>query len=554
MLYNYINFLNKQDGGKQDIKWQKLQHNGVLFPPEYKPINTPLIYDGKEIILKSSAEEAAIFYVKYLNTNYINSKFKRNFWKDFKKLLGDNLGINELDKCDFSLIQRYVEREREQKMLVSKEEKEKRKIEQKKKDEKFLYAKIDGKQQPVGNFRIEPPGIFIGRGCHPLLGRIKKRIYPEDITINIGKEAVIPETGFPDRQWGEIVNNQEALWLAKWRENVTGKTKYVWLSDKSDFKADSDKDKFELARKLKRKLGAIKKINTENLTSENEKVRQLATALYFIDKLALRVGNEKGKKEADTVGVSSLRVEHVRLLGNDKVKLDFLSKDSVRYKKKFIVEPQIYRNLILFTENKKNKHQLFDLINSADINKYLQNFMKKLTSKVFRTMNASSLFQKELNKITAKFENYNEEDKINLILNEFNKANAKVALLCNHQKNINKNFEGNIQKMDDKILELRKKKRLLVDKKRRYKEKNKSIKSIQKKIKKSEDKIKKLKLKKKLKIELKNVSLGTSKVNYIDPRITVSFIKKHDIDINKLFTEALQNKFKWAMDVEEYKF
>ena len=49
---------------------------------------------------------------------------------------------------------------------------------------------------------------------------------------------------------------------------------------------------------------------------------------------------------------------------------------------------------------------------------------------------------------------------------------------------------------------------------------------------------------------MKNVSLGTSKVNYIDPRITISFMKKHDISIDKLFTSALQDKFTWALDVD----
>ena len=48
---------------------------------------------------------------------------------------------------------------------------------------------------------------------------------------------------------------------------------------------------------------------------------------------------------------------------------------------------------------------------------------------------------------------------------------------------------------------------------------------------------------------MKNVSLGTSKINYIDPRITISFMKKHNIDINKLFTSTLQDKFTWAVDV-----
>ena len=49
---------------------------------------------------------------------------------------------------------------------------------------------------------------------------------------------------------------------------------------------------------------------------------------------------------------------------------------------------------------------------------------------------------------------------------------------------------------------------------------------------------------------MKNVSLGTSKINYIDPRITIAFMKKNNIEINKLFTSALQDKFTWALEVE----
>ena len=72
--------------------------------------------------------------------------------------------------------------------------------------------------------------------------------------------------------------------------------------------------------------------------------------------------------------------------------------------------------------------------------------MKNLTSKVFRTMNASKLFQRELKKITSKFDSYENDDKVNLLLDEFNKANAKVALLCNHQKSVSKNFKNQICK------------------------------------------------------------------------------------------------------------
>lgn len=53
----------------------------------------------------------------------------------------------------------------------------------------------------VGNFRVEPPGLFRGRGEHPKMGRIKRRIYPKDIVINIGKGVPVPEHPFPDQHW-----------------------------------------------------------------------------------------------------------------------------------------------------------------------------------------------------------------------------------------------------------------------------------------------------------------------------------------------------------------
>jgi DNA topoisomerase-1 len=511
-----------------------------------------LIHKDKEITLNKEAEEAALFYAKFLNTEYIkNSRFNKNFFKDFSKLLDKDLNINSLDELNFKNFENYLIKEKDEKLNLSKDEKELIKNEQKKKEENFLFAEIDGKKQPVGNFRIEPPGLFMGRGCHPLAGRIKKRIYPEDITINIGKGEKIPETGFKDRMWKEVIHDNTVIWLASWKEKITDKMKYVRLSDKSDFKSKSDKDKFDLARKLKKNLSDIRKINNDNLINNDIKIKQLATALFFIENLALRVGNEKGSDEADTVGVSSLRVEHIELLPNNIIKLDFLGKDSVGYTKKMEIIYSVYQNLELFINGKNKKDDLFDKITPVDINGYLQNMMKGLTSKVFRTMNASKLFQKELNKITSKFEKYEEADKINFLLDEFNKANAKIALLCNHQKNINKNFKEGIDKYNTKIKEYKKKKKLLEEKKIEYKSKGKDTKKIKEQINKLESKIKLAKSKKELKMDLKNVSLSTSKVNYIDPRIIVAFCKKHNIDIKNVYTSALQDKFGWAMEVDE---
>jgi DNA topoisomerase-1 len=60
---------------------------------------------------------------------------------------------------------------------------------------------------------------------------------------------------------------------------------------------------------------------------------------------------------------------------------------------------------------------------------------------------------------------------------------------------------------------------------------------------------------KKIKEDLKTVALGTSKINYLDPRITVAWCKRHEVPIEKIFNKSLLAKFGWAMDVDpEFRF
>jgi len=397
-----------------------------------------------------------------------------------------------------------------------------------------LYATIDGKKEKIGNFRIEPPGIFIGRGCHPLLGSIKPKILPSDIILNLSNDAPIPDSIYGNK-WKEIIHDPYVDWLASYPDYITGKTKYIWLNASSSWKMENDQEKFDLARKLKKKLKEIRNQYTQLLTDKNTKLKQIATCIYFIDNLAVRVGNEKGAEETDTVGITSLRIEHITLMDDLYIKFDFLGKDSVRFLKVIQVTENVYNNLIEFTKNKTKHSDIFDLVTTTDLNKYLQSLMEGLTAKVFRTYNASNLFNTELNNITLK-ENLDEATKMDILLNNFNQANIKVAQLCNHQKNVQKNFKEQLTKIDeeiDKVKELKKEE------------------TNTKKIKKLQHKIKKLKAKKDLKLELKNISLGTSKINYIDPRITVAWIKKHDFPVEKIFSETLQEKFKWAFEIDK---
>lgn len=529
-------------GGKP--QWTVLKHNGPMFPPPYNPHNIPVIINGKQVILPEQAEEYATMFAKFVDTDYMeNNSFKKNFWKDFKPTLPTNLNIQSLDDIDFNLIKNHLTREKEIKSSLSKEEKEKIKKKQEELDEPYKFCIIDGVQQQVGNFKIEPPGIFLGRGSHPKIGRIKKRTASEDVIINLSKDAPIPV--IKDHKWHKVIHDQSVIWLASWKEEITGKNKYVFTSLDSFFKSKSDESKFDLARQLKKKASTIREDYERQLSDENPKNRQLATALYFIDNLSLRVGGNKDtKEEADTVGVTSLRVEHITLLEGNTIKLDFLGKDSVRYCKKINVHSQVYKNLEEFSKSKTKKDELFDLITATNLNEYLSSIMTGLTAKVWRTYNASLLFQKEIDKIKEeKISEISSNERLNYLIAMFNQANTAVALLCNHQKNTNTNLDTTLDKLDDQIKELLKKKKAYQEKKSNDKVNKVSI------------KIKSLKLKKETKVKMKNVSLGTSKNNYIDPRIIFAFIKKFDIPPEKLFTKPLIKRFEWASKVEkEYRF
>ena len=70
---------------------------------------------------------------------------------------------------------------------------------------------------------------------------------------------------------------------------------------------------------LQKEVERIRKKITSGLKSKDPEDAQRNTALWLIDNLAIRAGNEKDtSEEADTVGCCSLRVEHITL-GTDEV-------------------------------------------------------------------------------------------------------------------------------------------------------------------------------------------------------------------------------------------
>ncbi|RCN41180.1 Eukaryotic DNA topoisomerase I, DNA binding protein [Ancylostoma caninum] len=571
----------KEEKKPAGVKWNSLHHKGPLFAPAYVrlPDHVKFKYDGKVVVLSDEAEEVATFYARMLGHEYTTKdSFNKNFFHDWRKVMTpqERELITDLKKCDFRQMDVYFKEQSEIRKAMSKEEKQK--IKEAKEAEAKIYgvAIIDGHKQKVGNFRIEPPGLFRGRGGHPKMGMLKKRIRPEDVIINCSKDSEIPVP--PEgHKWKEVRHDNTVTWLVSWTENVLGQNKYIMLNPSSKIKAslfffrlfpsclmsgfsiqgEKDYEKYETARRLKNRIDDIRAVYQADWKSKEMRVRQRAVALYFIDKLALRAGNEKDVDEAaDTVGCCSLRCEHIKLYEklDDKeyvVEFDFLGKDSIRYFNQVPVEKRVFKNLQLFMDNKEPGDDLFDRLDTASLNEHLRSLMDGLTVKVFRTYNASITLQQQLAKLTRA------EDNVHQKMLSYNRANRMVAILCNHQRAVPKGHEkamGNLeQKIKDKKQELKEAKAELEKARGAAKEK------AQKKVDRLKEQLKKLKIARTDRDENKQIALSTSKLNYLDPRISVAWCKKFDVPIEKVFNKTLREKFRWAIDMtmssdEEYIF
>ncbi|XP_071957793.1 DNA topoisomerase I, mitochondrial-like isoform X2 [Antedon mediterranea] len=553
----------EEEGHADGVKWKFLEHKGPVFAPEYEPLpkSVKFYYDGAEMQLSVKAEEVAGFYARMLDHDYTTRDvFNNNFFKDWRKEMTDleRKTITTLKKCNFKKMQEYFLMKTEERKAMSKEEKNKIKEKNAEILEEYGYCTIDSHKEKIGNFRIEPPGLFRGRGEHPKQGMLKRRTLAEDVIINCSKDSNIPKAP-AGHKWKQVTHDNKVSWLASWTENVQGQIKYVMLGASSRVKGEKDWQKYEMARSLKQHVDRIRSQYREDFRSKEMRVRQRAVALYFIDKLALRAGNEKDEETADTVGCCSLRVEHLTLheeLDGKEfvVEFDFLGKDSIRYYNKVSVEKRAFKNLKLFMDNKQPGDDLFDRLNTTILNRYLQELMEGLTAKVFRTFNASFTLQNQLDELT------NPDDSIAAKVLSYNRANRAVAILCNHQRAVPKTFEKSMTNLQEKI---KKKKDDVKKVKKEYKamkveyknSRNDKLKiALEKKKKQVErldEQLTKLEVSATDKEENKEIALGTSKLNYLDPRISVAWCKKWEVPLEKVYNKTQRTKFSWAIDMAD---
>src|SRR5487761_112069 len=478
-------------------QWTTLSHNGVNFPDVYKsdPRTNSILIRGEQVRMTPQQEEMAVAWAKKKGTPYVEDPvFQSNFLSDFLKLFPEKFRSAKFSDIVFPTLPEKVELTKEEKKALAAERKKKR-LELK---EKFGYATVDGVKTEIANWVVEPSGIFMGRGLHPTRGRWKPRVTEEDITLNLGKEAQAPQG-----KW-KIVHEPQNMWVASWVDKLAGKVKYVWLHDSSRIRQARDKNKYDKAKKLEKDIGKVEAYILRSTASKDPRVRKIATACFLIDKLSMRVGDEKDEDEADTVGASTLRVEHLKFAPE---------------------ELAAFENLKEFCKGKKPDELIFDGITSRHVNEFFDTTSPELTAKVFRTFRATSIVKEFLTNHSEFPKDTPEFDKAF----EAKLANLEAAVECNHKRTPPKTFAQALEK------------------------KRERLKKLEESVPKTEKQKATLRLrveKAKRQIELaersKDYNLNTSLRNYIDPRVFKSWADHVGLDWKVLYTSTLQRKMAWV--------
>jgi len=502
---------------------KQLIHSGVLIPKRYEAKGFHIKIKGEKRALTPHQEEMAVAWVKKLGTDYVKDPvFIKNFFQDFSEDMGMSGKPLTPEDIDFSEIIIAVEREKLTKASLSKEEKKRQAQERKTireaNKEKYGYAIIDGIRTEVGNYTVEPPSIFMGRGEHPLRGRWKPYVGEEDIILNLS-----PDAPRPPGNWKEILWQPDYMWIAKWDDKLAAKEKYIWLSDSSHIKQQKEIEKFDKARALAKKIDKLRSHIEGNLLSSDIKTRKVATVAYLIEALKLRVGDEKDPDEADTVGATTLRPSHIMINSTNKVSFNFLGKDWVRWQKEVTLPEEVVKNLEEFkseAEKSRKETTIFEGIRSEHVNNFLGKVMQGLTAKVFRTYYASDVVKNSLEKADV-----SASEPVIVKKHAATMANLEAAIILNHKRKPPKNWEESLAKKVERLNTL--------------KNSPKKPKSLEERVQALQFKIKEVK-------ETRDYNLRTSLKSYIDPRIYYSWGKSVDFDWKLYYPKTFQKKFSWV--------
>jgi len=196
-----------------------------------------------------------------------------------------------------------------------------------------------------------------------------------------------------------ILNNKKIIaygYDSKNRKQVLYNPKFIAKQNIIKYKKISSSIKF--FSKLKKKIA-------RDLSNTDEKIKAIAIIITLIFTCGFRIGNKKYEKENNSVGLTTLKYNHLKF-ENNKLTIDFIGKKGVRN--------LAYCNHKVINEYLSNKYKITTskddyifsyginkIITSNDVNEYLKKISNYysdtktntiITTKDLRTWNANMLF------------------------------------------------------------------------------------------------------------------------------------------------------------------
>ena len=556
-------------------KWDSIEWLGTLiFPPEYERHGFKVSGMGP---FDADVEERLYHFAGKIDTEYMsNALFIKNFHGSLLEVLPEKYAKLEFPK-DFMPylreVKSFIDAKKEE--AKTKEAKDAKKHEKAQAEElKSLngFIILNGDTQPLATFAIEPPGILITRGDDKRIGCWKYRVRPEDVTINATKgKGPTPPAG---HHWKAVTENKGALWCAHYFVKFYGfkerLPKKVLLGATSVVTKDREQDKYEKARQLILKWDEIEAHIMKGLKSTDPKTKLTATVVYLVQQTGCRIGGEKDLDVvADTVGISTLRKEHVSLSGHT-LTLEFLGKDSVLYKNTLPICKEAAEVIMERLKVADDKTEIFEGVTSVNASDFLRDVVPKASIKTFRTAYGTKLLCEELQKHDFSDPSMTVTQKLHI----YDLCNLAVAKKLNHKKTPPKNFDEKTKVMEERLTTKEQavgdlEKKLTEDLKALLKQVqiaketftgNHLKKTLEKydekkhkltvRLDNAREQIEQRKTRLQFREETKEVAIGTSRSSYSSPRIAYSWCKDTGVSIDKVYSKSAIGKMAWAEDTE----
>lgn len=226
----------------------------------------------------------------------------------------------------------------------------------------------------------------------------KNNIINDDIVLNYIKKLVIPPAYTNVKVYYPISNKVPLKILYEGYDKDN--RKQVIYSKEWNYA--QNKLKYQKLVKFIQIFPKINKDINKHISSVRiTKNKLISIILKIIFYCNFRIGGLKYEKLYNTIGISNVKVKHIKLLENSKINIEFIGKKKV-LNTCTVDDAFLYSNISQLISNKNEESNVFQhsgiVVSEIDVNNFLKQYNPEFSTKMLRTMNANVYLIDSINK------------------------------------------------------------------------------------------------------------------------------------------------------------